>query len=64
MVNEDLLINYQKKWVALTADRSKVIDMAESLNELAIKIKKLKAKDLIVTYVLPMDSYHSPLCSQ
>jgi len=62
MTDPKLLIEYQKKWVALTSDRSKVIDVGESFKDLASKIKNLKDKDIILTYVLPMDSYYSPLC--
>lgn len=62
MLDPNLLVEYQKKWVALTSDRSKVIDVAESLKELSVKVKKIKVKNIIVTYVLPMDSYYSPLC--
>lgn len=62
MENPKLLLEYQKKWVALSSDRSKVIDVAESFKALADKIKKLKEKNIILTYVMPMDSYYSPLC--
>ena len=65
MLDPKLLIKYQKKWVALTSDRSKVIDSAKDFEILANKVKKLKnKKDIILTYVLPMDGSYSPLCSR
>lgn len=66
MPDKKLLLGYERKWVALTHDRSKIIEAAESLKELVVKIKKIKTLDLekiVITYVLPMDSYYSPLCN-
>ena len=61
MVDPKLLAEYKDQWVALTSDRSKIVEFAEDLKVLAKKIKKLKEKDVIITYVLP-DSYYSPIC--
>ncbi len=62
MSGSKILAKYQNKWVALTPDRERVVDFAESLKVLANRIKKLGDKDVIITFVMPMDRYYSPLC--
>ena len=56
---QSILFPYQKKWVALNPERSKVIMSGPTLKEVT---NKLKDKNTIITYVLPFDGYYSPLC--
>jgi hypothetical protein len=55
-----LLIPYQNKWVALTEDRKKVVASDKDVKKLTEKLTKMKKKDVILTYVIPMDKYYSP----
>lgn len=55
-----LLVSYVNKWVALSPDRTKVIASATDLKKLDIKVKKIKIKDVIYHYVLPLDKSFSP----
>ena len=56
---KNILFPYERKWVALSSNRSKVIMSGPNLKEVT---NKLKDKDAIITYVLPFDGYYSPLC--
>jgi hypothetical protein len=40
MFEANLLLAYQRKWVALAPDRSKVLDSANGLKELSERIEK------------------------
>ncbi len=44
---------HEKMWVALSPDRTKVLDYASSLRELKIKIN---TKDVVYMKVLPSDT--------
>lgn len=62
MTNPKILLGYEKKWVALTPNRDKVLEAASTFKALVAKIKNIKDKNTVVTYVLPFDGYYSPLC--
>lgn len=53
------LINYENKWVALTADRKKVVAYDGDLKRLDKKLKKMGRKDVILTFVPPF-TYIAP----
>lgn len=55
-----LLIPYQNKWVALTEDRKKVVASDLDVKKLTEKLAKMRKKDVVLTYVIPMDKYYSP----
>lgn len=55
-----MLLPYEKKWVALNSDRSKVITSGLSIKEVTSKLEKRKEKDIILTYVLPFDGSYAP----
>jgi hypothetical protein len=55
-----LLVPYQNKWVALTEDRKKVVASDLDVKKLTEKLAKMRKKDVILTYVIPMDKYYSP----
>lgn len=63
MYNKDIkleeLIKLQNKWVAFTKDRKKVVNKANSLNQLLNQIKN--KKDLILSFIQPADKFLSPL---
>mgnify|MGYP001561749758 CR=1 FL=1 len=54
------LVNYENKWVALTKDGKKVVASATDVKVLSEKLKRLKAKDIIMTRVFPFDGNYSP----
>jgi len=60
---KNIYSKYQKKWVALSPDRSQVLGVGKTLKEAQ---KKLKAddKNAIITYVLPFDTGFTPVCHQ
>lgn len=51
----DILLKYENKWVALSKDRSKVIDAAKGLDGLLKRLSKTKKKDVILHFVPPFD---------
>lgn len=58
----NLLTKYANKWVALTADRKKVVAFAKSIKELDEKVQKLpqKTADVIYHHVLPINGNYIP----
>ena len=62
-MNSKLLLKYANKWIALSADRKKVIASAKSIGELDKKLPKTKQKsDVIFHHVLPINGTYSPQC--
>ena len=60
-MNSKLLIKYVNKWIALTADRKKVLASAKSIDELEKKVDKMQAKtDVIYHHVLPINGNYLP----
>lgn len=55
-----ILLNYENKWVALSKDRSRVVDAARNLDSLFKRLSKSKKKDVILHFVPPFNSYLSP----
>lgn len=52
------LIKLQNKWVAFSKDRKRVVEKANSLEDLLKKIKN--EQDLIVSFMSPADKFLSP----
>lgn len=50
-----ILLNYENKWVALSKDRSKVLDAATSLDSLLKRLTGKKKEEVILHYVPPFD---------
>lgn len=60
-MDSKLLIKYANKWIALTADRKKVLASAVSIKTLEKKKSKIRAKsDIIYHHVLPINGNYSP----
>lgn len=55
-----ILIPYQNQWVAVTKDRKKVLTFAKDAKSLNNKLQKIKLKEVIMMYVLPMSKSYSP----
>ncbi len=51
----NILLKYENKWVALSKDRSRVVDAAKTLDSLYKRLSKLKKKDVILHFVPPFD---------
>lgn len=49
------LLNYEKKWVALTNDNKRVLASADSIPELEKKLKGKDDKKFTLTWVPPLD---------
>jgi len=49
---------FENKWVAITSDNKKVINNANSLEEL---VKKISDKDAVFMKVLPFSSSYAPV---
>lgn len=58
----ETLLKYVNQWVGLNSDRSKIIASSSSIIGVHKKLKKLKVRDAIITYVMPPDQYLAPLC--
>ena len=56
----DILLKYENKWVALSNDRSRVVDAAKNLDNLLKSLSKSKRKNVILHFVPPFNSYLSP----
>jgi len=57
----NLLSKYANKWIALTADRKKVVASAKNINDLDKKVRTLKkSQDVIYHRVLPIDGSYAP----
>jgi len=54
------LLPFENKWVALSADRKKVVASGRTIKELDKNLIKQKIKDVILTKVLPFDQVLSP----
>ncbi|OGD87069.1 hypothetical protein A2870_02850 [Candidatus Curtissbacteria bacterium RIFCSPHIGHO2_01_FULL_41_11] len=60
-MNVNLLTKYSNKWIALTADRKKVITSAKNIKDLDKKLKMLnKYPDAIYHHVLPINGHFVP----
>lgn len=59
---KNILLPYEKKWVAISKDNSQVVASGNSIKEVEKKVKKLKEKDIEILYVTPFDQYLTPLC--
>lgn len=61
MIKKNILLPYEKKWVAVTPDNRKVIAADEHFEKLSRKLERLKIKktEAILTWVFPFDSYIS-----
>ena len=64
MKNVDIkkVIQNQKKYVVLTKDKVDILVSAPSIKEVEKKLIKLGVKDVVITYIPPVDKYLSPLC--
>lgn len=58
----DLLYRFQNKWIAVDKKRTKVIAAAGSMSQLSKKVKDIKGKDIIFSFVLPDNRTYSPSC--
>ncbi|MDD5147196.1 MAG: DUF5678 domain-containing protein [Candidatus Daviesbacteria bacterium] len=56
----NLLLPYENKWVALNRNRTKVVADSDDLKNLDKKLKKLKAKNVIISWILPFNASYSP----
>ena len=57
----NLLVKYANKWIALTADRKKVVASAKNIEDLDRKVKTLKKYQTVIYHrVLPIDGSYAP----
>lgn len=49
------LLNYEKKWVALTNDNKRVLASADTIEDLEGKLKKISSKKFTLTWIPPFD---------
>lgn len=61
-IDVDKIIENQKKYIVLTKDKSDILVSAASIQKVEKKLEKLGIKDVVITYVPPVDKYLSPLC--
>ena len=61
--NENVFLPFEKKWVALTQDNSRIIAHAKTIKELTKKLDLSKSKDSVITYVNSFVGSYSPQCS-
>jgi hypothetical protein len=57
--NQNPLLNYENKWVAMTLDYNKVIESADYPKDLEKKLIKQKIKNVVLMKVMPF-KYVSP----
>lgn len=60
MIISNILNSYVNKWVALTANKKKIVASASDLKKLDVKVKEANLKDVTYHYVLPYDRSFSP----
>jgi len=53
-------MDHENEWVALTPDRKKVIASGKTLEEVDIKLKEKKQKNIILHFVPPFDGTIAP----
>lgn len=53
-------LSYENQWVALIENQSKVIASGASIKILEKKLKNLKEKNIVLSYILPFNRYYSP----
>lgn len=53
----ELSKKYPNKWVALTPDHKKIIDVGNELRDIALRIK---GKDVVFLKILSSDSFYMP----
>ena len=56
----DLLKNYEKKWIAIDKNYTKVLTNGNTIKEVENKLKRKKTKAFAISYVAPFDSHLSP----
>ncbi len=61
-VGVDKIIKNQNKYIVLTKDKSDILVSGASIHEVEKKLNKLHVKDVVITYIPPVDKYLSPLC--
>lgn len=49
------LLDYEKKWVALSSDNKKVLASGDTIPELEKKIKGINSNKFVLTWVPPFD---------
>ena len=49
------LLNYEKKWVALSSDNKKVLASGDTIQELEKKVKGVDSNKFVLTWVPPFD---------
>ncbi len=58
----ELLRKFEKKWVALDKNSSKVLASGKTIEEVEKGLKRIKEKPSAIEYVMPFNSYFSPSC--
>lgn len=61
-IDVDKIIENQNKYIVLTKDKSDILVSAASIQKVEKKLEELGIKDVVITYVPPVDKYLSPLC--
>lgn len=58
----EILHKFEKKWIALDKSNSRVLVSGSTIEEVEKRLKKIKEKASAIEYVMPFNSYFSPLC--
>ena len=61
-ISVNKIIKNQNKYVVLTKDKSDILVSGSSIQDVEKKLSKLSIKDVVITYIPPVDKYLSPLC--
>ncbi|MBI2028128.1 MAG: hypothetical protein HYT07_00830 [Candidatus Levybacteria bacterium] len=61
-ISVNKIIKNQNKYVVLTKDKSDILVSGASIQEVEKKLSKLSIKDVVITYIPPVNKYLSPLC--
>ncbi len=55
-----LISKFQNKWVALDKSRTKVLATDKSLSSLSKKVKKLRDKDIVLSFIQDENKRYAP----
>jgi hypothetical protein len=61
-ININELAKYGDQYVALSQDSAKIVASGKTIKDLHKKLEKVKAKDVIIDYIAPIDVSLSPVC--
>ncbi|MEK7517964.1 MAG: DUF5678 domain-containing protein [Patescibacteria group bacterium] len=53
---------YEDQYVALSQDSTKIVASGKTIKDLHKKLEKIKAKDVIIDYIFPLNASLSPVC--